>query len=380
MVLINSASAIDVELRREKPVLKIGPAFKQQLQTPISASWGTASDAQTDSFSLRHIVKRVSDGWDISLLVDRRVDPDQEVAIELVRRPLIDGVREIAGQAKSEISVIGNVIYLAPADSARVIRTLVQLRTNQLAELSSAKSRSRRLKLSQRRDIHWNDLDTPAGILDQITERYELQIEGREQIRHDLWAGATLPSATATEALSLLLAQFGMTFQWSADADSIRLMPIPETVTIQRSYRLKSGRATTTVRIWKEKIPGIQTSVKASEIVVRGTLEQHEAIDELRNPSSAPSKPVGKSIDLSRQRFTLKVSKAPASAILKRLEQSGIRLKYDAAALKAAGANLDQNVSIDVKQADANELFRQIIEPLGLKYKVTKTSVSISAK
>ena len=366
--------AIDVDPDRPKPKLKFGPAFRRQLQQPVSASWSNSNE-QATQFTLRHIVGRLSSGWEVAILLDRRIDPDQEMpAISLVNEPLIDGIRTVAKHANADVSVVGNVVYIGPTFAVAKLRTLIHRRIQELQNTSVP--RRRQLELTKRRDLHWGDLSQPRELLADVTGRYRIQTTGDDRVKHDLWASSTLPSLNPTETISLLLIQFDATFSWQERATGIEIKAAPRTATIERSYRLRSGCASDVAKKWETELPGITTSISRASIKVVGTIEQHESIDALLKPNSntAPPKATG---SLARQRFTLKVDGAKASAIIRQLQQSGIKIELDEKKLTAAGIDLDKAVSINVKQDVAAELFRQLLEPLGLEFQIRGNAVEV---
>ena len=65
------------------------------------------------------------------------------------------------------------------------------------------------------------------GIVEQIAGRYKLKVKDLDRVPHDVWAHATLPSVNSYEALSLVLIQFDLTFQWNNDASTIQIVPLP---------------------------------------------------------------------------------------------------------------------------------------------------------
>ena len=86
-----------------------------------------------------------------------------------------------------------------------------------------------------------------------------------------------MTQVTATEALSLLLMQFGSTFEFIPDRAAIRIVPIPSRVFVERSYTLPPN-ATETVRAGKEKFAGAEIIVEGAKLIVQATVEQQAEI------------------------------------------------------------------------------------------------------
>jgi hypothetical protein len=70
----------------------------------------------------------------------------------------------------------------------------------------------------------------------------------------------------------------------------------------------------------------------------------------------------------------------PANVILKTLQSDGIIVKYDAKLLDAAGIDLNQQITVDVKRVTADELFQAICDPLGLKFSIDDMTVTLTPK
>jgi hypothetical protein len=65
---------------------------------------------------------------------------------------------------------------------------------------------------------------------------------------------------------------------------------------------------------------------------------------------------------------------------MKQLEQTGVKFKYDAKALEAAGIRLDQPVSLDVRQVKASVFFERLFGPLGLTATIDGLTVQLRVK
>jgi hypothetical protein len=226
VVLLCFLSSFDVrpkvELNRPVPRLNTAGRFKKRLENPLTFSW--------KYLELREVLETISENFKISILLDRRIDPDQKLDGALKEIPLQKGLESIAKQASAEIRVVANTVYIGPSRSGDQLQKLVRLRTAELVDLTKEKQcpKERHRELARRNTLHWNDLDRPAEIIEQITKRYKLEVTGIDRVPHDLWAHATLPAINSYEALSLVLIQFNLTFQWNDDASAIQIVPLPK--------------------------------------------------------------------------------------------------------------------------------------------------------
>lgn len=363
----------EIVLDRPVPELVTTGKFRGELERGLSASWR--------NIDLRTVLRRIADDRKMAIVLDRGVDPNREVAFEFVNAPVLEALETIAADAGAAVSVLENAVYLGPPERAAKLRTLIALRTEELLAESSGVPKSRQFELSERRTFHWNDLDRPADLLDEIAKRYKLTIDGLDRIPHDLWAGGTLPNANSAEALSIVLIQFDLTFIWTDRGAGVRLVPVPEAVTIERTYTPRGLTAAVAAARWPEEIEGLAVEVSGTKVVVRGTAEQHAAVEDLLRPGSR--KTTAKTAtpgDLKRRLFTMRTERAPARAILAELEKGGITIRYNADELKKAGIDLDTLVNLDLKKASAEELFTKLCEPLGCRYAIEGTTATLSPK
>jgi hypothetical protein len=314
-------------------------------------------------------------------LLDRRVDPDQMIDSDTGDRSLRSAIDEIAQTAHAATSRAGNCLVVAPAAAAGRLRTVVALREGELAARKSDSARTARLR-SERATIRWDDLERPAEIVQTIGRHFGLTVSGIEMIPHDLWAGATEPEVTAAEALSLVLNQFDLTFEWTDRGAGVRLVALPATVVIERTYALHGKSAGEVLHTIHAKIEGLDVEVRGGLLLVKGSVEQQEAVASLLGLSRKPSRTSTKraASPLEKQSFTLQAHGVSLRDLFSELEKQGLTIEYDAARLEKAGIDLSQKVSIDLPQLPAPRFFSTLLDPYGLTYHFNRTSVVIEPK
>jgi len=210
----------DVQLERPVPKRKTGGNFQQALSDRVTMEW--------QNVPLRKVLRSLSQTQGISFLLDRRIDPTQKPKLQLKRVSLMDAVNAIAKAAGGRAVVVGNVVYIGPEKPAALLIPLLTQRAAELRRLSQTLQADQRRRLARKATVHWNDLDRPREILKTIGETFGLTVSGLEQIPHDLWASATLPAVSRTQALSLILIQFDSTFRWKPKAAGVEIVPIPD--------------------------------------------------------------------------------------------------------------------------------------------------------
>jgi hypothetical protein len=350
------------------------------LAQPISARW--------KGLTLRSLLRRLSRDREIAIVLDRRIDPEQEVSLETGERSLSSALDEIARSANVAVTRVGNCLLFAPPSAASRLRTLITLRERELRSFDGGQfGRASRRNL-ERATITWADLDRPVEIVLAIGHQFGLSIAGTETIPHDMWAGATIPNATAAEALSLVLNQFDLTFQWTNGGSGVRLVTVPSRVVIERRYALHGRPPAEVLRILHAKIDGLDADFHGGRLMVRGTLEQHEVVESVlgidRLQQGSPTgkrKPVKRStLPLARQSFELQARGVNLRELVGELKAQGIEIRYDEDALRKAGVDLDHQISVDLPGLPAAAFFRRLFEPHGLRYHFDGETVIIEPK
>ncbi len=361
-----------------------GFRFRQALSQRVSVSWVNTSTDQLRRHTIRYIVRHASKLWRIAIVLDRRVDPSVELDIVVRNQPVGEVVAEIARRIGAATSVTGHTLFLGPAEDVGVLRTLVALRDAELQSLATTPQLTgRRRVLRQRRTIRFEDFSEPRLVLGSIAARWGLTIEGLSRVPHDLWAGAEFPAVTATEALSLVLVQFGLTFTWNQDATAVELVRPPRPVTIAGTWAPRQKKTAKAISLVRRQLPGVKVeATPGGDVRVHGTWEQLRVARSLvqlgRLPTST-SRP-SRFLPLSRRQFTLKVTRARLADIMNQLEQTGVRFEYDKKQLADAGIRLERTVAIDVRQVNARVFFKRLFDPVGLDQAIDGRVVRLTPK
>jgi hypothetical protein len=119
-------------------------------------------------------------------------------------------------------------------------------------------------------------------------------------------------------------------------------------------------------------------STANGKIVLRGTLEQHEAM--ASGVIKTPKADVNSEDLLERKTFTLSATNQPVKAILESLKrQLNLELVIDTVKIRQAGRSLDKLVSVKVKDAPLDETLTAVLTPADLKFTRRGKTVEITA-
>ncbi len=360
-----------------------GPAFRRSLAATVpGVTW--------KNVPLRTLLREIERNYGLAVLRDRRIDPTQRPEIALSNVAARDMLATLAAGVGAEVRIVGDAAFLVPPEQAAFLRTLAELRRQELA--SSAGPPARRTTLARADVVRWSDLTSSAEVLRTVADRFGLTVENPEALPHDLWPGAILPGVTAAEALTMVLVQFDLTFAWSADLRSIRLAPLPadrKEIALKRVLFSRELPPEKAAVAWEGQVPGIAAEPEAGRIAVTGTVEQFEALERTlptgrpaatpRGPKPGDPKPPDVP-PLSRRRFTLAVARVPASAVMAKLEESGVEFEYDAAALKSGGVDLDAPVTFDLRNATVDEFLKALFAPIGAAFEFRGVTVTLRPK
>lgn len=345
--------------------------FQQELDRPFSGSWA--------NLEYRQLLKEVAADRQVAIVLDRRIDPSASRPIQVNNSPLRMGLTSIARQADADATVCDNVIYVGPKETCRTLRTLIELRVQDLNAKEARVSTLRRTELLKYQTFESLDLDSPIEILEKFSRQAKLKIENPQAVPHDLWAAMVLPEVSVVEAISIVLTQFDLTFQWKDEGRAIELVPPPREISVERKHPVKKKTAESLTLI-RQTFPKLHVEQMKSEILVRGLTEDHEAVAALlRGESPSPVK-IEAPQPLRKQIFLLKAEQVPVSAIIRNLEGSGVTFEYDPDELKQAGIDLENRVDIDVKKATAEEFFKLVFDPVKVQFEIDNLTVRLRPK
>jgi hypothetical protein len=343
-------------------------AVATRLELPLGTGVSWSGQALRDG--LRSFSR--SDGLRIAMLLDRRADPGRPMELRIADGTLGDALGRIADFAGLDWCQIGPLIYFGPPATARRLRTVVELRKEELPKAPSSLAS----KLRRARAWRWDDLATPRGLVEELAHEADLKLEGLELIPHDLWASADLPPMSALERVSLVLAAYDLTFAVEPPT-AIRLVPMPAEASLTRSYPLGAAGESELAAL-KKKHPDAVLRVEGTKLVVAGRAEDHASIASALAGKKA--KPVAKKSlpKLSQIRVSITYKQQPVGGILNDLaEKISLDLVIDREAIAAAGLSLETRVSVELMNVPVAELLTAITKPAGLMFELRGRTVRI---
>jgi hypothetical protein len=342
-----------------------GEALQDALAKKVGVAWS--------NIPLRRALESLSNSQRVAVMLDRRVDPDQKIELAFDNVSLQEALQRIALRLDVGMTVIGPVIYFGPKATAERLRTVAALSNDDARRLAP----DTRTKWMQAKPWKWEKLAAPRDLVSTLGNENGLKIAGLEQIPGDLWGAANLPPLSLADRLSLVLAQFDLTFEIGADGTSVRLVPMPSKPVVERTYSVSGVAQDVVSQLRQNKLlSGAEIGLNGGKLVVRGRQEDQDVVRDLLAGGTARRS----SVTEGKKVYTLRVE-LPISKLLEALgPKLGIEIEINKPAIAAAGISLETKVKVDVKEVSADELLKAVLDPVGLTFAHHDNVVEVKPK
>ena len=358
-------AATSVAVRAADPTSwATGSDLKRQLATPLSVSW--------DNTPLDRALASLSQAQHIAIVRDRRVDPGQPLKLAIDGEPLSEALAKIARHLRIGYCQFGPVAYFGPPATARRLRTLAALRLEDARKLPPPTLR----KLLTMKNSRWEKLFKPRELALRLADEAGVKLIDPERIAHDLWPAADLPPLSWIDRLTLLAAQFDLTFRFTDGGRGVELADVPERVVLSRTY-LGGRDAQALARRWAQELPEATIAATGNRIRVDAPLENHEHLE-----AALRGQPTRRTTVTAGERaYQLSVEKAALDKVVAQLaKQLDLEFRWDRPAIDAAGIAVDQLVSVKIAEASLDELLAAVLAGTGLAPERTGRTVTIRPK
>jgi len=278
---------------------------------------------------LRDAVARLTKSFDDVIFVDRRIDPNTRVSVDVSTSSAATVLTAIAAKHGWGVNQLGRCLYLGPAAAAQRIDRLAAARTAEVSQLPRALRRA-----WQRKQVtDWPRLAQPRELVSKLVESYGWKVANAEKIPHDLWLAGKLPAMTLAEQLTILLAGFDLTFSIREANRAIEIVPIDPTA----------------------DLPAVAST---------------PVHNDLRAPNATS--------ESAKQVYSLRVAEKPVGPVLRELARRlNWQVEFDDAAIQAAGRSLDKRVSFSVEDAERDAVLDALLRPAGLAYELEGDRIKV---
>ena len=337
--IVTAAPAADADEKLTANLLRAA------LDKPIGRSW--------QSVPIREAFRELSDATRVSILLDRHLDPSTELTLLAKPQPLQDLIAAAARTVNAESTQVGHVVYVGSPSAVATLRHLLELRGHDLTRITADKSKgpknpwpAHRAALHKKLSLAWDDLDSPYDVLKQIPKNFPIELNGLEQLPHDLWAAGSLPQMSLVESLSVMLIPFGTTFEFVPDHLAMNIVPIPP-----------------------------ELLAKFESVKLEKPVPPKPASDQSAAKSTRPTK--GRTLDIRHRKFTFKVQNAPLRDVLESLRNQGISIVANEQEFADADVPLDKKVDLDVTDQTAEAICRQLVKSLGGQVEISGNTITL---
>lgn len=303
-------------------------AAELNLGKPVEATW--------TGVPLRTWADRAAEIAGRPVVIDRRLDPDTSITLDVRGEPLATVLDKVALAAGAEVVSLRSSIRLVPVKSAAAACDRAEYAREQaLAKLAPAA----RQAVARRSSWKWPDGARPRDLVVAALDGAGMSAEGIDRVPHDHFPAASLPPLSLGERLDLVLVHFDLRVDWRSGAAG----PVAAIVAIDDSL----------------------PAMPAKPASHGGTQPPKPPTGEKKPPRPDQGRQ-GK----TKVTFTL-TAMAPLEEVLAavagRLE---VTLDIDREALEARGISPKEIVRVAVKDASAEELLAALLGPLKLTGKV----------
>ncbi len=336
-----------------------------ELARPLTATW--------QGQELGVVLERISASQHVVIWLDRRVDPQQQIAARFQNLPLREVLDQLSSSHALGWSQLGGIIYLGPPESAKELATLGAIARKSVDKLSA---KARRPWL-QKESVSWPRLSDPREILTAWLADAEIELVNRAALPHDLWDAKELPPLTLLDRLVLLLVGFDKTCEISANGKSCRIVGIERPVLLTREYQ--PGKNLRVLHEELKQLPGVTINRQSNRIAVTGRWEDHERIRELLKDTSTDNRkrqPTAR--QNAEQVFSLRLENQPVGKVIDQLAgQLALEVVWSPTLLKREIDPRTALVSCDVTNGNLPALLKAVLAPAGLKFELQEKRLEI---
>lgn len=362
---------------------KTGPEFRQALTEPLGLTW--------NSTPISKILPLLEKQTGTAIWVDRRIDANLPLTFSAqettIPELLLAVARETTGEsaeflnphvANLGVSQTGSFLYVGPETFARRLRTLVNLKKDELKSELPPTAQKNWLK---EKAVSWERLSEPQKLLKELAEERNLKIRGLKSVPHDLWPARSLPPTSALELALLILGQFDLTLNFNDSGAEVIPLKL-KSVVVTKSYSASQISSEKRRLIEKER-PETRFTEKGKKILVCGILEVHEFLASGASAKnglspgafpaprqSRPSPARSNAASLENQRLSGKIQGPFLPFVVQLCQQKGLKLTMDETAFHEKGINLQTNIQLEVKNATVEETFQKMAEEIGAHAKI----------
>jgi hypothetical protein len=199
--------------------------FFLQLSAPMTSI--------VDGLSFRDGIRRIADQAEVNLWIDRGVDPTAPIiAAGPVGPTVFAAIQKLADGRDCVVMPVSGVMLVGkPQWVDQTAASILQLEGSGKQQLA---------------DVAWDDLATPAEAFAQAVSTKRGAANMNPPLPHDLWPATSWKQIDERVAVTLVLAQFGLKPQSTANMNALK--PVAASATGRFKRRYSQGKADAAIR------------------------------------------------------------------------------------------------------------------------------------
>lgn len=351
-------------------------AILAQATTARAAEFDRPAAMQWNHTSLRAALTRFAAAHDVTIFLDRRVDPSRPVTFQEQAPSVHLLLEKLADQFQLDYTAFGPIGWLGPEGSADELHLVAALQRKELEKLPPALAQA----LKRKQAFSWQRFATPREILQSLAQEADLTWNHASAIPHDLWPEVSLPPMSLYERLVLVLFGFDATYVVESEEREIAMVLLKGDRTITHALPIQR---TAPREEWKEQAPDCEFAAREGRLYIRGPFRQVARVEGAIRESSRSRRSGNDTsptpqIPIENRRFTIRIVKQPFRAVMETLsEKMQLELIFPASSLRDADIDPEMLVSFEVDQATAEELFDALIVPTGCRFELNAETLRI---
>lgn len=308
-----------------------------------------------------------------AIILDHRIDPDQPITLATGMVDSREVLRGIAQAAGADVAFADRFAVVGPPASVDRLRTVLEIRRSEVRAL--------RKKLSSQVYGLWFD-DVGAGWPSLMQPDYfvtqQIQMAGMTrqsgfELPYDAWRSQQLPGLDLVERLTVVLNQFGRTFQ-VAENGTVSIMPVEENPTVRRRVRIPTDRRSAVESFLQNQDPAVAASWSGNRVTLQGRIELIESVERIVRDQEAGAQKEG----LKTQLFTMSIpAGSTIGQVVESLKVSGISIRIEGLNSQQLEGYLQTEVQLDARRMPGSEFFSALLQVDGGAVQVRKTDVLV---
>ncbi|TWU40831.1 hypothetical protein [Novipirellula artificiosorum] len=320
------------------------------LKDPMIRQLAAPTSAVVDGKPFREAVAELAGRSDLSVWVDRAVDPSVRIHAGQVGPTVYLALKQLAATGQCVVMPIDNVVLIGRA-------TWVDATT---ASLMSLRAVTRKRRSPPLQDLAWPEATTPTEALKIVFDRGKISA-ATIPMPHDLWPAKQWSSIDPGVATCLLLAQFERTLDPEAFPKRLVVIPMDRTRQYKVRYDVAEGRSEMVAAIRRvDREMSVRTVEAGFEITA--TASAHRAaidtfLTELADDLGGPG-------DIDTPNVTLNLANMPADQVFHHLAGTAGR---DCVIAADAATLCKQLVFYQAEKVTLRQVTDKVAEQVGVK-------------